>query len=159
MATGGAFDVVALRSNSLVETGRDVVLRSSANGGLGGLSEFGELSGLGELSELSGLVGNWFGNGGRLLPPLLGNEGGNELRSLNAGGSVSSFGGASSRRVLSGGGELLEYDATIARGWRFKFVGGSGSGKGISPASESFARTIGAENSWLSASLRSAEIG
>ena len=141
------------------------MLRSSANGGLGGLSEFGGFGGFGgfgELSEfsgLSGLAGNWFGNGGRLLPPLLGNEGGNELRSLNAGGSVSSFGGASSRSVLSGDGELLEYDATIARGWRFKFVGGSGSGKGISPASESFARTIGAKNSWLSASLRSAEIG
>ena len=121
-----------------------------------GFGGFGELS---EFSGLSGLAGNWFGNGGRLLPPLLGNEGGNELRSLNAGGSVSSFGGASSRSVLSGDGELLEYDATIARGWRFKFVGGSGSGKGISPASESFARTIGAKNSWLSASLRSAEIG
>jgi hypothetical protein len=156
--------VAALRSNSLAETGKDDVFRSSESGEFGGLNEFGELNELGGLSELGGLIGNWFGNGwfgneGRLLPPLLENEGGNELRSLNAGGSVSSLGGASSRRVLSGDGELLEYDATIARGWRFKFVGGSGSGKGISPASESFARTIGAKNSWLSASLRSAEIG
>jgi hypothetical protein len=139
------------------------VLRSSASG------ELSALGGLSELNELGELVGSWFGKDGRLLPPLLENEGGNELRSLNEGGSVSNLGGASSRSVLSGdgelgngelgNGELLEYDATNARGWRFEFVGGSGNGKGMSPASESFARTIGAEDSWLSASFRSAEIG